>query len=312
MGCSRSVPADSSHSQHHPKTIIPSLSSSPIMYRKSNNIVKRNHRAQPHEIVQNFLILWLDEDIDEVIDEYYNSIQHLQQIVNTIEPFNDTDECVDYLSQLQNEKAFLIVSDTLCETVVPRIHHMTQLYSIYVFSHKQSGYEEWAKDWYKVKGVFTEIIPLSDSIRQCARHCDEDLVVISAVSSLNELESSFVYIQLFKEIILGIDFNEKKEINALVEYAHEKYADNDEHLKMINEFAREYRGNLDGNNKPIWWYTRECFAYHMLNRALGTLQVETLFRIGIFIRDLHRNIEKLHSEQSNDIHGSTTPITVYR
>ncbi|CAF3850848.1 unnamed protein product, partial [Rotaria sp. Silwood1] len=170
MGCSGSVPTDNSLS-HRLKTVTPPSSSTPTTYTNSNSIIlQRDHRTLSHDIIQNFLILWLDEEIDEVIDEYYNSIQHLQRIVNTIEPFNDTDECVDYLSQLQNEKAFLIVSGTLCETVVPRIHHMTQLYSIYVFSHKQSGYEEWAKDWYKVKGVFTEIIPLSDSIRQCARH----------------------------------------------------------------------------------------------------------------------------------------------
>ncbi|CAF3787882.1 unnamed protein product, partial [Rotaria sp. Silwood1] len=44
----------------------------------------------------------------------------------------------------------------------------------------------------------------------------------------------------------------------------------------------------------------------MLNKALGTLQVETLLKMGVFIRDLHQNIEKLHSEQTNDIH------TLYR
>ncbi|CAF3866961.1 unnamed protein product [Rotaria sp. Silwood1] len=44
----------------------------------------------------------------------------------------------------------------------------------------------------------------------------------------------------------------------------------------------------------------------MLNKALGTLEVETLLKMGVFIRDLHQNIEKLHSEQTNDIH------TVYR
>ncbi|CAF4041944.1 unnamed protein product [Rotaria sp. Silwood1] len=263
MGCSGSISRASSH-RHHPKAgtlAWPSLSAT---YRKSDNTTKRNHRSQSHEIVQNFLILWLDEEIDESIDDYRNSIKHLQRIVNTIETFTDKDECVDYLSQLQNEKAFLIVSGTLCEAVVPHIHHMTQLYSIYVFCQIQPKYEEWVKDWYKVKGVFTEITPLSDSIRQSARHCDEDLIVISAASSLNEIEPSFMYTQLFKEIILEIDFDAKKEINALVEYAHEKYAGNDEHSTMIEEFAREYQGNLEGNNKPIWWYTRRA-SIHFQN-----------------------------------------------
>ncbi|CAF4211347.1 unnamed protein product [Rotaria sordida] len=51
----------------------------------------------------------------------------------------------------------------------------------------------------------------------------------------------------------------------------------------------------------------------MLNKALGKLQVETLLKMGIFIRDLHRNIEKLHAEQTNEMSdGTTKEITVYR
>ncbi|CAF4029354.1 unnamed protein product, partial [Rotaria sp. Silwood1] len=50
----------------------------------------------------------------------------------------------------------------------------------------------------------------------------------------------------------------------------------------------------------------------MLNKALRTLQVETLLKMGIFIRDLHQNIEQLYSKQSNQIHDAKTTITVYR
>ncbi|CAF3025458.1 unnamed protein product, partial [Rotaria sp. Silwood2] len=34
--------------------------------------------------------------------------------------------------------------------------------------------------------------------------------------------------------------------------------------------------------------------------------------MGIFIRDLYRNIEKLYSEQSNSSYGPATTITAYR
>ncbi|CAF4351560.1 unnamed protein product, partial [Rotaria sordida] len=51
----------------------------------------------------------------------------------------------------------------------------------------------------------------------------------------------------------------------------------------------------------------------MLNKALGKLQVETLLKMGIFIRDLHRNIEKLHAKQTNEMSdGTTKEIMVYR
>ncbi|CAF2667815.1 unnamed protein product [Rotaria sp. Silwood2] len=188
----------------------------------SNGIAKRSHRTDLDDIVQNFLLIWLDAKVDESSEGYSNSIKHLQRTVNIIETFQDTEECVDYISKIQNATAFLIISDDLCETVVPRIHDMTQLYSIYVFCRKQSTYEEWATDWSKVKGIFTDIISICNSLRQSAQQCDEDSVVISAVPSLNQIEPSFMYTQLFKEIILEIDFDENKEINALAEYALSK------------------------------------------------------------------------------------------
>ncbi|CAF2718673.1 unnamed protein product [Rotaria sp. Silwood2] len=289
-----------------------SLSSLNKKLKDTNRVPKRICRTDTNAIAQNFLLIWLDAEIDESSDDYLSSIKQLRQTVNIIETFRDTDECIDYISEIQNEKLFLIISGALCQTIVPLIHNIVQLYSIYVFYRKQETHEGWTKDWSKVKGIFTEITPICGSVQQCTRQCDENSILISAVSSLNQIEPSFMYTQLFKEIILEIDFDEKKAIKDLAEYAREKYAGNDHHLKIIDEFAREYQSNLDGKNKPIWWYTRNCFTDQMLNKALRTLQVETLLKMGIYVRDLHRNIKKLNSEQPNETPGATTTFTVYR
>ncbi|CAF4208851.1 unnamed protein product, partial [Rotaria sordida] len=216
------------------------------------------------ELVQNFLLVWLDEKFDETVDDYGHSIKQLRRTVNTIETFCETDECIEYILQLQNQKILLIISDALCETVVPRVHNMIQLYSIYVFCRKKEKYEEWAKQWSKVKGIFTEIIPICDAVRQSARQYDEDSVPIGS-----EIESSFMYTQLFKEIILTIDFDKTKEVIDLVEYACKQpyYVENNEQLQLINKFGEEYANDnitfeiIDkfGNHhpgtvddKPIW------------------------------------------------------------
>ncbi|CAF4438138.1 unnamed protein product, partial [Rotaria sp. Silwood2] len=182
---------------------------------------KRDHRTTTNDMIQNFLLIWLDAKFDESNDDYLNSIKQLRQAVNTIEIFRDTDQCIDYISELQNEKAFLMISDALCQTVVPLIHNIVQLYSIYVFCRKEEQYKEWTKDCPKVKGTFTDITSLCDSIHQWAQQCDEDSIAISAVSSLNQIEPSFMYTQLFKEIILEINFDENKAIKNLVEYARD-------------------------------------------------------------------------------------------
>ncbi|CAF2879297.1 unnamed protein product [Rotaria sp. Silwood2] len=219
--------------------------------RTPSAMSKRDRRTDTNDTVQNFLLIWLDTKIDESNNNYLNSIKQLRQTVNAIEIFRDTDKCIDYISELQNEKSFLIICGDLCQSIVPLIHNKVQLYSIYVFPGEQEKYEEWTKNWSKIKGIFSEITQICDSVQQCARQCDEDSIVISAASSLNQIEPSFVYTQLFKEIILEINFDDNKTIKDLVEYACNKYTGNDQQLKIIDEFAREYHGNLDRHNKPI-------------------------------------------------------------
>lgn len=318
MGCGGSTVLTttvSSSNNHHARVPAEGIVSSSLLLpsdadhqQQSGSEDCRQRRIDENNIVQNFVLIWLDANIDESSEDYKNSIKHLRRTVHTIETFQNTTECVENISKLQNERAFLIVSGALCKTFVPEIHNILQLHSIYVFCHKRENYETWAKDWSKIKGVFIEITSLCDAIRESARHCDEDSVVITALTSLNQqhLDPLFMYTQLFKEIILEIDFDEKKEIYDLADYASKKYADSDENLKIIQEFAHEYKTN---DSKPIWWYTRECFIYHMLNKALCKLQVETLLKMGVFIRDLHQNIKRLHSEQISD---KTTVIKVYR
>ncbi|CAF4110722.1 unnamed protein product, partial [Rotaria sordida] len=230
-----------------------------------------------------------------------------------IEKRNRRTDSNEIIQNFLLEKAFLIISGALCQSIVPRIHQLNQLYSIYIYCRQPSKYEEWAKDWPKVKSIVTEITSICNSVQQLARQCDEDSVTISAIKSLNQIEPSFMYTQLFKEVILEINFDRKKEIQALVQYVRKKYEGDDDQLKIIDEFATEYRDDSDGNNRPIWWYTRECFTYSMLNKALGVLQVDTLLKMGIFMRDLHQNITKLHTKQLNEAFNDSQQIlTSYR
>ena len=56
----------------------------------------RTNRLTCTRIIQNFLLVWLDERIDDVNnDEYHNDITKLRQIVNTVNTF--TESCIIYL-----------------------------------------------------------------------------------------------------------------------------------------------------------------------------------------------------------------------
>jgi tetratricopeptide (TPR) repeat protein len=261
---------------------------------------------------QNFLLIWVDANIDESKRDYQHSLVRLRSVVNDVNIFTKPDQCIQFLNDVENEKAFVIISGSLGEHLVPDIHALPQVDAIYIFCGNKSRHEQWTKEWVKIKGVYTEITPICEALQLAAKQCNQDSIVVSFVTGnegnfnakLDQLEPSFMYTQIFKEILLEMEYNEKS-IKDLVVYCRKFYNNNDEELKIIEEFKRNYR-----TKSPIWWYTRECFTYQMLNRALRTLEGDTIINMGFFIRDLHKQIEHLHEKQVSSYHGK--PFKVYR
>jgi hypothetical protein len=274
---------------------------------QSGNTITRQRRS-----IANFLLVWLDAEIDESNDNFRHSISQLRLIVNTINTCTDADQCIEFLIQIQDAAIFLIVSDALGQHLVPVIHHMSQFDSIYVFCEDTSWHEheQWVEKWFKVKGVFTQIGLLGDSLKQSTRKCEQNNISVSFVStnndaSSNQLDQSFMYTQILKEILFEIQHNTEQSIEDLVIYCREQFAHNKRELNNIGKFQREYH-----TESPIWWYTYECFLYPMLNRALRTQEIDTIINMGFFIQDLHRHIEQLYLEQSVD--RESQPFTLYR
>ena len=264
--------------------------------------------------VQNFLLIWLDSNIDVLNNEdCSNTITQLRQIVNTVKTFTDVDQCIAFITNIEEEKVFMIISGALGEVIVPRIHNMFQIDSIYVFCQNESRHKQWAQNWMKIKGVFVEILPLCEELKQAAQQCDQNSISISFVptnellsnQNLDQINQSFMYTQILKEILLTIQFD-KQSMNDFIIYCREQFIGNSSELNNINKLEQEY-----SVQKPIWWYTYECFLYSMLNRALRTMEVDTIIKMGFFVRDLHEDIERLYKEQCNG-HHKRHPFTVYR
>ncbi len=54
-------------------------------------------------------------------------------------------------------------------------------------------------------------------------------------------------------------------------------------------------------------YTRECFIYRMLNKALRVLDIEVILKMGFFFSSLHRQICQRHKAAA-----VTSNFQVYR
>ena len=274
---------------------------------------KTRLRPRPHpRVIENFQLVWLDASLTDVHDdESRATIERLREVVNSVDTFNDVDRCLDFLTKIRDEKVFLVISGSLGQQVVPSIHHFHQVHSIYVYCASRNRHEEWAKAWPKIKGVFNQISPICAALKQSVDEFEKNFISVSFVTAnevnnqnLDQLDQSFMYTQVFKEILFEIQYKDQA-IRDLIVFCREQYAGNANEVQIIDGFEGNYR-----RKSPIWWYTYPCFIHSMLNRALRTFEVDTIIRMGFFIQDLHRQIERLHSEQSND--EQQRAFTVYR
>jgi tetratricopeptide (TPR) repeat protein len=265
------------------------------------------------QMVQNVLLIWLDNKIDDNSADCRNTIARLRRAITTINTFTDDEACIQFLENLHNDKACIIISGAFGQNMVPRVHSMPQLDSIFIFCNNKQYHEQWAKDWSKIKGVFTEISLICEALKEVAEQCEQDAIPLSfmatsddlAKKNLDQLDPSFMYTTVMKEILLVIPF-EQQHFMEFIHYCREALADNEGELKNLKKFERKYR-----DESPIWWYTYDCFLYPMLNRALRLMDVDVIIKMGFFIGDLHRYIQELHREQFGS-QKSDASFTVYR
>ena len=251
------------------------------------------------KLIQNFLFVWLDANLDESTTDFKNSLERLRNVVASIITFQDVKECINFLNEMSQEKIFIIISGALGRQVVPDLEDMPQVQSVYIFCGKKAIHEEWASQMPKVRGIFTEIEPICKALQIDGENCDRAMVPIS----FKGIDAFFMYTQLLKEAILQIEDDDKKSLKELADYCRNQGDIPEDKIALVE---REYR-----NHTPIWWYTAPYFLYSMVNRGLRLMDTEIIIKTGFFIRHLQMHMEKVHREQQakNPI---TAEFTVFR
>ena len=292
------------HKKKIPKKVVKKSTKKGNVKKKITTTIQRRRPGD----VENFIVAWLDSHIDLSKIDYQNSIKQLRCIANSITTFTNVDQSIAFLCQIKDEKLFLIVSGSLGEFVVPVIEDLPQLHSIYVFCCDKLKHQTWACKHNKIRDIFTEIGSLCALLKNDIRQCDNNLMPISILSKtdypthdLNALDPSFMYSKLLKEILMQLEHNNQAKEN-LVKFCCSQYEGNSKELRIIDKFMNTY-----SPSQAILWYTRECFVYSMVNKALRTQDIEIIIKMGFFIRDLHQQIERLHART-----GYKGVLTVYR
>ncbi|CAF4774063.1 unnamed protein product, partial [Rotaria sp. Silwood2] len=100
---------------------------------QGQSMVKTTSIEYPKNIIENYIIIWLNPNLDLSNEENKELISQLRSIVNTTITLTDIDQCIKFLEQIKNEKVFLIISDCFIKQIALLEEEFTQLNSIYIF-----------------------------------------------------------------------------------------------------------------------------------------------------------------------------------
>ncbi|CAF1297250.1 unnamed protein product [Rotaria sordida] len=252
---------------------------------KASNVINRS-------------IVWLDASVNDT-QENINAQQLLRTPMNHLKTYKDDHECEKYIQSVpKGHRIILIVGGRLGQLIVPRIHQLFQISSIFVYCMDKRN-QEWTNAYKKVKGVIEELNELILQVlaaqeKQTSHDRFEQPLSINIFNTVNagrekstsELNGQFVHSQILIDCLLRMRSSSTDRHDFLT-YCKKEYANDNSQLNFIREFEHDYAAS-----SALTWYTRDCFLYKLLNKALRTQNIDLLYLYGFFIRDLYQQLKR--------------------
>ncbi|CAF1113659.1 unnamed protein product [Adineta steineri] len=246
-----------------------------------------------------FSLIWLDANVD--VKGTRETEVKLRSIINHIKKFQDVKQCQHYIEQTsQKDRLVIIVSGRLGQEIVPYIHQLRQVISIYVYCMDKKNNEQWALKFTKVKSVVVDLDELVCQItadHKIQKKVEEPLSInifttnVDAGKSTTGVNGQFVFSQILVDCLLRLKSTEIDK-NELINLCQSEYEGNYTELSNLREFQQDY-----SPNKVLLWYTKETFFYKTLNAALRTQNIHMIFLFRSLICDLYHQLQEYQSKE---------------
>jgi hypothetical protein len=183
----------------------------------------------------------------------------LKNLGSDVHTFDYADSFADFVTNLIDpQKTIWIVCDSMWQSAIPLLHDVVKIHSIYIHSTNEDIYEEIVFQFEKVKGVFADLSCIRDAIEKSLLKAERESFSISVFrqdsfdplsgeNTRNRLDSSFMFSQILKSIILKTEFGQEEK-QQLLDYLRTRYANNTVTLGVIDEFEYKY-----SQHSPAWW-----------------------------------------------------------
>jgi len=254
-----------------------------------------------NENLEIFSLIWLDNTINKS-QKNISIQQQFRTIINFIKIFQNQDNCEEYIRQMSKDECIIfIVNDQLGETIIPYIHDLQQIFSIYIYSLNKNIDQQWINQFKKIKSICTDYDEILNQIEidqiRCKYIKDEILLNIFHIDTLNNSNDEFLYSQILIDILLQMD-PMIHDMNDLISLCRNQYKGNKYQLNILREFQQNY-----SSDNAIWWLTRDTILSEILNKALKTKNLDLIFLFRFFLHDIEQQLQQ---------YQCLIPIKVYR
>jgi len=253
--------------------------------------------------LETFLLVWLDPNVD-TSRENIQTQKRLREILTCLITFDKVDICEKWLKKCcTNEKIILIVSGAYGEEIVPKIHDLPTIISIYIYCLDVNRNKIWAKDYPKIRSVqsSTDILIQELSQNQIKLENIEDSKALKIytqedqVYSLDIKTASLIWYQLLLEILIFPDYIKSKgTYDDLIEILRHYSSDDEYGLSLINEFEQTY-----ASKRSVSWLTRDTPLARFVNKVLREQDINILFALRFLLIDIHTQLIENQAQSLN-------------
>ncbi len=288
---------------------------------------------------QNFIGVWLDPNSEKTDNEIYVGLkQDLENTFHSLRIFDKPFPCISYIHATPNSKILFISSLKYASNVMALMkdENLPQIHSMYLFCPNELEKDGWNSEDFKefpIQGVFVckeelmqklkddiNTISTNNEISQTTmglsstndianEHITNAIPKISVFSSksinnsIKNLDPNLIWYiryQLLLEILLKLE-KSKTEAKEMIDKCKELCENDKFRIKQIEEFKEEFEKDAENACDPIYWYTKDSFIFHLLNRVCGSENVDDIYPFRWFIRNLHNEIVKIDVDRRRKI-----------
>ena len=108
---------------------------------------------RPDQSLLAYYLVWLDAASQS--EENLHVQDNLQFLINHFQVFDRLDPCQAFLQSCSiKSRIIFIVSGDFCRQIIPQVHHLLQIFSIYIFCSDRQLHHSWSEQYDKVTSTF--------------------------------------------------------------------------------------------------------------------------------------------------------------